>query len=124
MALFLLQKRAIRIICKTNYLSHTDILFKRMNVLKIADVYTYFTCLFIFKYLNKQLPDVCNCFLLISNPNSAIYNLRTAGKFLIPSYRTNLREKFIRFRGPRLWNLAYYQIPCVRHHLSIHLKLI
>ena len=69
--LFLLQQKAIQIVCKTYYLSHTDTLFKNMNLLKLTDINTYLTCLFIFKYLNKQLPAVCNCFLLLTIPNSA-----------------------------------------------------
>jgi len=103
--LFLLQKRAIRIICKTNYLFHTDILFRNMNLLKLSDINTYFTCLFISKYLNNQLPDVCNCFLIVNNPVNANYNLRISNQFVIPPYRTTVREKFVRFHGPRLWSL-------------------
>ena len=105
--LFLLQKRAIRIVCKANYLSHTEILFQKMNLLKLPDINTYLTCLFVFKFLNKQLPDACNNFLIINNPSAVKYNynLRTVSQFIIPLYRTTVREKFIRFHGPKLWSL-------------------
>ena len=64
----------------------------------------YTTCLFIIKYLNNQLPDVCKCFLVVNNPNNAVYDFRTISKFVIPKYRTNIREKFIKCYGPNVWN--------------------
>ena len=50
------------------------------------------------------MPDVCKCFLVVNNPNNAVYDFRTISKFVIPKYRTNIREKFIKFYGPNVWN--------------------
>ena len=66
-------------------------IFKNANLLKITELNLYTTCLFIIKYLNNQLPDVCKCFLVVNNPNNAVYDFRTISKFVIPKYRTNIR---------------------------------
>ena len=50
-----LQKRAIRIICNSNYKSHTEPLFKKSEVLKLYDLYTYNVALFMYDYCTKNV---------------------------------------------------------------------
>ena len=54
--LFKLQKRALRIINKTSYRSHTDPLFKSTNILKLIDLYKLSSSLLIFGYKHNKLP--------------------------------------------------------------------
>ena len=51
-----LQKRAVRIITKSKYNAHSDPLFKKLNVLKISDLYTCNILKFFFKHENETLP--------------------------------------------------------------------
>ena len=53
---FLLQKRAIRIINRVAYTSHTDPLFKTSKILKLHDLYILQACLFTYDFERKQLP--------------------------------------------------------------------
>ena len=55
--LFKLQKRAIRIITCSKYNAHTDPLFKKMNLLKISDLYNISLLKFFHKLRNNKLPD-------------------------------------------------------------------
>jgi len=52
-----LQKRAIRTICKVQYNSHTEPLFKNLTILKIKDQFEYEITLFMNKYKQNKLPS-------------------------------------------------------------------
>ena len=53
---FLCKKRAIRIINRAAYNSHTDPLFKTSKILKLHDLYKLQECLFTYGFERKQLP--------------------------------------------------------------------
>ena len=55
--LFKIQKRVVRTISKSKYNAHTDPIFKKLNILKVADIHKS-TCLkFYYKFQNKLLPS-------------------------------------------------------------------
>ena len=47
--LFLLQKRAVRLICNESFLAHTDPLFYRTGILKLHDIYRLNVAMFMFE---------------------------------------------------------------------------
>ena len=51
-----LQKKAIRIISISKYNAHTEPLFKCLNLLKLDDIFTYFSLKFYYKYCSQTLP--------------------------------------------------------------------
>ena len=53
----ILQKRAIRTICKHKYRDHTEPLFKKENILKINDVFKLHVNLFMYDYRQNHLPE-------------------------------------------------------------------
>ena len=55
--IFKIQKKAIRLICKAKYNSHTDPLFKQLNVLKVDDIFRSKCVNFFYKYENNSLPS-------------------------------------------------------------------
>ena len=95
-----LQKKSVRIICKSKYNAHTDPLFKRMNILKIADLFDL-NCLKLFHdNVNHKVPQYINsCF---QNQNHE-YNTRYNG-LNIPRVRTANASKRIRCLLPKLMN--------------------
>ena len=52
---FKLQKRAVRIITRSHYLSHTDPIFLHLKLLKVIDLYKNFQLKFYFKLTNQLL---------------------------------------------------------------------
>ena len=62
-----LQKRAVRIITSSNYLAHSEPIFKKLYLLKLDDIYRIQLLKFIYKLVNKQLPDYFNQNLLLYN---------------------------------------------------------
>ena len=52
----ILQKKAIRVITLSNYISHTEPIFKRLGILKIEDIFLLNELKFCFRLLNNNLP--------------------------------------------------------------------
>ena len=101
--LFRIQKRAIRIINHTGYLSHTNNLFYKNRILKIADLFNYNIGIFMYNLSVGELPDV---FLHMFRRNSGVHNYPTRQRdaFHLPRTRTLFAKKTIMFTGPRFWN--------------------
>ena len=55
-----LQKKAIRIITSSNFLAHSEPIFKQLHLLKSYDIYKCQLLKFLFKLVNKQLPTYFN----------------------------------------------------------------
>ena len=87
--ILLLQKKAMRVICNTSWMSHTDVLFIENNILKINDLYRYNLGQFMYQLNNNTLPSV---FELIFNKNKTIhkYPTRQSDEFHLPLPRTIL----------------------------------
>ena len=89
----ILQKKMIRIICKISFDSHTDVLFKELEILKFSDIYLYqkgkFTYLFKRGLLANYFRDMFT---------------RSCNLFCIPPCRTYIRNFSIRFQGPMFFN--------------------
>jgi hypothetical protein len=116
----ILQKRAVRIIDAAYFLSHTDPKFKKFNLLKLADVYFVSCSLFLYKFKLYLLPGVCSNLLIFNDNRNDKYKLRRVYDFDIPPYRTSLREKCLKVRGPSLWrSISDY----IKKHLILVLPL-
>lgn len=102
--IFLLQKRAIRIICGVAYKEHTLPLFKAEKILPIADLCKFNALKFMFDYRNGVTPEVFNnVWSLVADFNP--YPVRNGDDFFIdqvlPSY---LKDHHPLFYFPFLWN--------------------
>ena len=56
-SLYLLQKKALRIITNSDYLAHTEPLCKRLRILKISDMFSVAIWKFYYKLMNNKLPE-------------------------------------------------------------------
>ena len=102
----LLQKKAISIVCKEKYRAHTDPLFIKCKILKIADLYLYLSTIFIYKYTSNLLPQtfIAN-FNLVSFPTHSYHTRTTANSnFTIPKCRTTLRQTTLMYQCPKIFN--------------------
>ena len=103
--LFILQKKATRLITFSQYDQHTSPLFKSLDILKLSDLVNFQTAVFMYKFHNRLLPSVFNNFF---TPNSRIhgYNTRSVAKhsYYLPRARTNYGIFNIRFQGTKVWN--------------------
>ena len=103
--LFILQKRAIRIITFSSFTEHTSPIFKSLKIVNFFDIVKRITSVFMYKFHRKLLPSIfSNFFTPVRNVHN--YNTRLASKssFVLPSARTNYRIFSLKFQGPKTWN--------------------
>ena len=102
--LFISQKKIIRIITFSDYYAHTNPLFTKLKLLKLCEIYSYFMCIFIYKYINSQLPS--NIFDAFFTLTTSIHDYKTRHHSnLRPALHNTKASSFcIRVQGPKIWN--------------------
>ena len=92
--LFILQKRAIRIISGAEYLDHSDPLFYRNRILKIFDQYKL--SLAVYVYQNPQI--------LVDYQRNHLYNTRQRTELIAPFERLRTTQQSVIFNAIQIWN--------------------
>ena len=98
------QKKVIRNICCEKYNAHTDPLFKKLNLLKIEDLYVMNTLKFYYKLEKGQIPDYFKSFKI--QRRDEIHEKDTRYKSLIATNKTRiiLTDKCLRNNLPHVLN--------------------
>ena len=97
-----LQKKAIRAVCKARYNTPTNRLFKKLHILKLDDIYSLEVSKFMYKVSNKLAPlPIVNHFT--PNTNIHRYNTRQCRDFHIKPAANSLALKSLLYTGPRKW---------------------
>ena len=107
--IILSQKKCVRNICKKGLASHTEPLFKKLNILKVEDIYDYHCKVFMHNVVHKKCPESFMCMFQRSQ-----------------SYRTNniitekCRNKFVSNFPSNLLPLKWNRLPLeLKGELSI-----
>lgn len=90
--LFILQKRAIRIIHQASFNSHTNSLFYSSKILKLPDINRFNQCIYVFKNFDK--------FETVSHN----YSVRNQSQLVPRFQRTTLTQHSISFSAPKEYN--------------------
>jgi hypothetical protein len=98
-----LQKRVLRTISNSDYLSHSAPLFKRFNILNVHDTFKLELATFMYKHFDHQLPNAFNNYFT-KHRDVHMYNTRNADDYNINQTKTNFAHKTIRTSGPIEWN--------------------
>ena len=103
--LYILQKKAIRIITFSKYDEHSSPLFKRLNIMKLHDLVSFHLVKFMYKFHNNLLPVAFDQFYILVH-GASNYSTRLAVKqsYYLPKIRTNYGIFNIRFQGVKIWN--------------------
>ena len=100
---FKLQKKAIRLISKSSYNSHSAPLFHKLNVLSLSDICQLQTGMFMYKCKNRLLPRYITDLFPI-NASIHSYQTRSSNDFHFPKIRTSYAKSTLFFTGPKLWS--------------------
>ena len=101
--LIVLQKKAIRIVSKVNYLDHTDPLFKALEILNLENTYKLHCLVFIYKLVKMNAyPEIKKRVLR----NSAYHNhlTRCRSQYRLPGTRLKCIKQSCLYIGLTLWN--------------------
>ncbi len=101
--IFILQKKALRIVCKKPWGAHTQQLFKSLHTLKIMDINEHQTCCFMYKAIHNQLPHFFTGYFKL-NKDVHHYSTRQSQNVHLTNIRTTKRKFTIKNYGPTLWN--------------------
>lgn len=99
-----LQKKAIRVITNAKYNSHTEPIFKKLNLLKITDLSALQELKFAFRLENGMLPYYFRVSMHTRHSEIHHYNTRNSNNLIIPISRHNFVCKSIKFRLPVIYN--------------------
>ena len=108
--IFKLQKRAVRIITLSKYISHTEPLFKNLNLLKIEDIHTLNLYKFIYKLRNNTLPTYFKSITLTPFCDIHQHNTRNKHYLLTPKIKHEFAKRSIRYVIPNLINASPSEI--------------
>ena len=102
--IFKLQKKAMRIICSSGYLSHSEPLFFKLNVLKIDGMFTHQVLNFCYDLINKNLPAYFNNMSSLLQTITYHHNIRQRKKLSLPLVKHVFARKCMRFCIPDILN--------------------
>ena len=111
-----LQKKCVRVLCGSKYNSHSEPLFKALNLLKVEDIFRCQVLKFYYKFMNKSLPLY---FETMFTPNSTVhqYETRQRRSIHLPVARTSQAGLCIRHFIPKLLK----EIPlCIQDKVTSH----
>ena len=92
----IIQKKAVRLICKCHYKAHSSPLFKKLKILKFSDLVNY-------KAKNASLPS--NIQQLFTNKQeSSYYSMRQKHQHTVQYAKTNIKSNCLSVYGVILWN--------------------
>jgi len=101
--LITLQKKAIRTIFNAKYNSHTDPLFKKLNSLKIRDIFTIECVKIVLKNRQNLLPPYFSQQLLTNNDLHS-HNTRQRNNIHYLPIRSKLENQLINTKLSEIWN--------------------
>ena len=101
LSIFKLQKRAIRIINRSNFIEPTNNLFMNLNTLKFYDLVEFKMAQIMYKAHNNLL---CHSIQELFEIRESRYDLRGTDFFKKTKIRTNIKQRCVSVRGVNLWN--------------------
>ena len=124
-----LQKKAIRLVCKTRYNAHTDPLFLQLKTLKVKDIFRIQCLKFFYNHEKKKsLPQYFQNFI-IRNPVGHTHNTRQREVFQSEHTKKVTSEKTLRYflskfiqtiPEPIINTVYTHSLQTVKRKLKIH----
>lgn len=105
--IYMLQKRAIRIIKHVDYHEPTNQLFSNLNALKFFDLVNFYTVQTMYKVYSNLLP---NCIQRLFEIRESQYGIRGMHMFKKIRVRTNTKNRCISVKGVNLWNNLHTEL--------------
>ena len=102
-AVFVLQKRALRLISVKGRLEHSNPLFYDLKILKLLDINSFVVSNFMFKVYRRVVPIYFQKMFTL-NSSIHLHFTRQSSDLHIPIIHTNRSEMTIRYSGVIIWN--------------------
>ncbi len=96
--LYILQKKILRILTKSEFYAHTEPLYKKLKIMNICDLHQYFMGIFVYKSLNCLYPKPWN------NLFKRNLNVRLSNNLRPAYYKHKTCQFSVKYMGPKIWN--------------------
>ena len=112
--LYILQKKALRAICKVNYNADTVELFKTQKILKISEMYLHSLGKLNYRFSNKLLPSAINN---VFTQNYDIHNHFTRNRAAPHMFikKSSVYCNSFLFKSPKLWHVLPRELKAVNN---------
>ena len=100
--LFILQKKALRIITGVHPRSPSEPLFRQLKFWNCENIFKYLVGRLMYRVYHGELSTFQ--FLFVKNSDIHMHDIRQSGHYHIPVRRTNLGKSSLRYFGAWLWN--------------------
>ena len=104
-----MQKKAIRIITKSNYTAHTTPLFNSLKIMPLKHLISYTQSLLVHSIYHKYSPPSLHNTWVTNGMRNNQHDLRNANDLYIPLARTEQVKRLPYFHLPKIWNELYEQ---------------
>ena len=98
----LLRKKAVRIITNSNYLAHSEPIFKTLNLLKLEDILKVNILKFYYQHENKNLPIYFQN--IEYNPSISSHHYNTRKNEYVYYVKHEFAKKSLKYTIPKLIN--------------------
>ena len=132
--LFVLQKRAVRIISNSQYLAHSIPLYKELNIVPFDELYRFQCSIFVYKCIKELFPthvlELINPFPSLASQDYQPVLTRSASSLVTtPFCRTAIRQTFVYYQATHLYNNFLFPLNILNlcnstHHFKRLLKNI
>ena len=100
--LYIIQKRALRIVHKSDPRAHTNDLFLKSRAIKLFDLVAFKTAQFMYRVSNKSLP--ANISEMFTERGTTVLRLRWENNFRLPIIKTTRKSMCLSVTGVKIWN--------------------
>lgn len=121
-SILILQKKAVRVCTGSMFLSHSNPLFSKLNVLKVQDITFLQTALLMYKFNIDLLPPYFRILFQFNNEFHS-YNTRSSQNLHLTTPQNIIVQRSIRHAGPEIWNSIAVNIKQSVSPKSFKLKL-
>ena len=109
--LFLIKKKAVRIVSQSFWLESTKPIFSNLQILPLHNLIKFEIGKFIHKYYNNKLPEIfLNYFLKAKNYHNYITRSSSLENLVVPLFKTKKTQFSIKYTGPAVWNSIPFNI--------------
>ena len=102
--LFTVQKKVLRIITNSSFISHSEPIFKSLELLKLADIHKLFVLKFYYQYCHNWLPFYLQSFAFKHRLD--VHHYETRNRHLLDTFKVKLKcsENLLKNVIPKLVN--------------------
>ena len=117
-----IQRKAVRLITKSNYRADTKPLFENCKIFTIAETHILKISLFMYRVHHKIAPTPLTE-LFIRNSEIHSHNTRSQNNFRVPNFKLDVLKYSPRVIGVYVWNFVNQNVDCVCSLTSYRLSL-